>query len=312
MNVANAAPDEAKALESTATAAVPDHVEDPGAALTLASAGRGTVAASDTSAVSLPATADGTIALSAIDGGNLVSTGLTIGLPDNAAYGSARTTPTSASYEGDRASSVAQPFADGLRISTIIQNAESPGSYSYALPEDITPVLLADGSVKLAATFVGEAADESVTIEFGTVAPAWATDAKGNAVPTHYEVDKGELRQVVDFTADTAFPVVADPTFWWGWNAFVSNSVHHKLANLLAIGAGTAAVAAVLVGLIPNAYVQTASKMAVAMIGVGVALFNGCNANGRGVILGWTYLAGGIPPQLAPWWVRQGYFCLPQ
>lgn len=44
--------------------------------------------------------------------------------------------------------------------------------------------------------------------------PAWAKDANGNDVETHYEVSKNTLTQVIDFDEDTAFPIVADPTAW--------------------------------------------------------------------------------------------------
>ncbi len=47
-----------------------------------------------------------------------------------------------------------------------------------------------------------------------TFDPAWAKDANGAPVPTHYEIDGNTLVQVVDFTAATAFPVVADPSVW--------------------------------------------------------------------------------------------------
>ncbi len=45
-----------------------------------------------------------------------------------------------------------------------------------------------------------------------TFDPAWAKDANGAPVPTRYEIEGNTLVQVVDFTADTAFPVVADPS----------------------------------------------------------------------------------------------------
>ncbi|WP_257131989.1 hypothetical protein [Bacillus toyonensis] len=43
--------------------------------------------------------------------------------------------------------------------------------------------------------------------------PAWAKDANGNPVSTHYKVEGNKLIQVVDFDENTAFPVIADP----GW-----------------------------------------------------------------------------------------------
>lgn len=46
---------------------------------------------------------------------------------------------------------------------------------------------------------------------FGAVAAPWAVDATGQSVPTRYEIEGQALVQVIDFTAATAFPVVADP-----------------------------------------------------------------------------------------------------
>ncbi|GAA2055432.1 hypothetical protein [Leifsonia soli] len=50
----------------------------------------------------------------------------------------------------------------------------------------------------------------SSTVPVSALIPApGAKDANGAAVPTHYEVRGNTLTQVVDFTAITAFPVVA-------------------------------------------------------------------------------------------------------
>lgn len=46
----------------------------------------------------------------------------------------------------------------------------------------------------------------------GASLPAWAVDAKGASVPTHFEADGNVLRQVVSHTsAKVTCPVVADP-----------------------------------------------------------------------------------------------------
>jgi hypothetical protein len=43
------------------------------------------------------------------------------------------------------------------------------------------------------------------------IAPAWARDANGTSVPTHYSVSGTTLTQHVAFDDSTAFPVTADP-----------------------------------------------------------------------------------------------------
>lgn len=55
----------------------------------------------------------------------------------------------------------------------------------------------------------------------GGVAPAWAKDATGAAVPTHYEIDGSILTQVVEHTgAGLQYPVTADP--WLGGDLIAS------------------------------------------------------------------------------------------
>ena len=46
-----------------------------------------------------------------------------------------------------------------------------------------------------------------------TVAPPWAVDATGRAVPTGFSVEGTTLIQTVD-TSNVVFPVLADPTYW--------------------------------------------------------------------------------------------------
>jgi hypothetical protein len=56
--------------------------------------------------------------------------------------------------------------------------------------------------------------------EVATIGAAWAVDANGEAVATHYEIDGTTLTQVVETNAQTAYPVVADPAwYWWVWTA---------------------------------------------------------------------------------------------
>lgn len=52
----------------------------------------------------------------------------------------------------------------------------------------------------------------------GGIAPAWAKDAVGNDVPTHYEIDGATLTRVVEHDSSFAYPVTADP--WLRINLF--------------------------------------------------------------------------------------------
>lgn len=134
-----------------------------------------------------------------------------------------------------------QPTADGVRAAVTIDSASAPASYPFPVGGDVTSLRLNDdGSVSLLTTVANSAPTDSeiagilndagldadvadvqdsladlpatTDIEIGSIAPAWAVDAAGNAVPTHYEINGTTITQVVDFSADTAFPVVADPS----------------------------------------------------------------------------------------------------
>ena len=53
-----------------------------------------------------------------------------------------------------------------------------------------------------------------------TLVAPWAFDATGAPVDTHYEVRGRKVVQVVEPTADTVYPVTADPNvLWWAWTA---------------------------------------------------------------------------------------------
>lgn len=55
----------------------------------------------------------------------------------------------------------------------------------------------------------GEVYPESIL----AIEPAWAKDANGNDVNTHYEINGSSVKQVVEFDENSAFPIVADPQY---------------------------------------------------------------------------------------------------
>ncbi|CAN5375734.1 hypothetical protein BH09ACT1_BH09ACT1_21550 [soil metagenome] len=180
---------------------------------------------------------------------------LTIGLPEEARISADASAAGKAavSYSGQDTQTIVQPFEDGLRLSTILRSGSSPTRYTYMLPAEVTPRLNEDGSAILASTFGGVNSDgESMGITYGAVGAPWAVDSAGASVRTHYEASEGALIQVVEPTRSTVFPVVADPTFWWGWNAFISNSVHQQVLDLMKIGAAAVSIATLFVSYIPN------------------------------------------------------------
>ncbi|MDJ0378630.1 hypothetical protein [Cryobacterium sp. PH31-L1] len=114
------------------------------------------------------------------------------------------------SYDnGNESSTVPIVKTDGsLQITTILRSVEAPTSYIYPID------LPTDGSLEL--TDNGGAivfdVDHEVT---AYIAPAWARDASGATVPTHYEVDGNALIQVIAPSIDSLYPIVADPQFAW-------------------------------------------------------------------------------------------------
>ena len=93
------------------------------------------------------------------------------------------------------------------QILTVIKNASAPTSFAY-------PVEISEGGA------LAQNADGSVNVndaagnQIGYVAAPWAKDASGKNVPTHFVVTPNSITQVVETSASTAYPVVADPNWW--------------------------------------------------------------------------------------------------
>ncbi len=107
-----------------------------------------------------------------------------------------------------------QTLPTGMRILVVIHNANAPHEYRFplTLPAGARlvglPELIGDIDLDTQELFILDAEGKPV----GYIAAPWAKDAHGNAVPTSYRVEGSTLIQHVNFTAQTAFPVVADPT----------------------------------------------------------------------------------------------------
>ncbi|MDP4332423.1 DUF2599 domain-containing protein [Curtobacterium sp. A7_M15] len=117
--------------------------------------------------------------------------------------------PGVVSYRNNNGSStLAVLKADtSLQLNTVISDASAPSAYSYSmsLPAGATAATQDDGSIVITDSSGGLV---------GAMSPAWAVDANGVPVPTHYELSGTTVTQIVDFSETQAFPVVADP--WFG------------------------------------------------------------------------------------------------
>lgn len=104
---------------------------------------------------------------------------------------------------------------EGLRTSIIIDNANCPKEYKFTFE-------LEDGDRFVTAKeFLGEKYDTREVFVFDKdnnmkyiFEPAWAKDANGESLNSYYKIEGNSLIQVVDFDENTAFPVVADPSWW--------------------------------------------------------------------------------------------------
>ncbi|MBE6483084.1 MAG: DUF2599 domain-containing protein [Actinomyces ruminicola] len=171
--------------------------------------GEGYVAETGGTTVEIPGQAQDQIVVTDDDA---ASTDFTIDLPDSNTQTAAQ--PSSlggVTYDtGDDSTTTVLPKNDGsVQIVTVLESADAPTDYTYTITgsEGSYLQLQDDGSVALLST--------DGDWEGGIAAP-WAKDANGDAVETSYSVDGNTLTQHVSTTADTKFPVVADP--WWGIN----------------------------------------------------------------------------------------------
>lgn len=121
-------------------------------------------------------------------------------------------------------------YGSELGVQTLIE-IEGPGapteySFPFELPEGLRLELQPDGSV-----FVEDPAGTPTAM----IDVPWALDAHGDAVPTFFRVDGDSLTQVIDTTAVSAYPVIADPDLWF----IVANSAGclAEIAGLSLVGA---------------------------------------------------------------------------
>ncbi len=100
-----------------------------------------------------------------------------------------------------------EPTRDGLRALITIQNSMAPERYAFPISGDAARLVnTGDGSV---------VAYDSSMAPIAMLAPAWARDAGGRAVPSHYELDGTTVIQVVEHRAGGTVVVVLGGLFVW-------------------------------------------------------------------------------------------------
>ena len=153
---------------------------------------------------------------------------VTIGLPTaSAADDAVAVQPGIVAYDNNNGSATVPVVkTDGsVAINTIITGPTAPTHYRYpvSVPDGAALALTDDGGA-----IVTNADGETV----GTVDPAWAKDANGEAVSTRFEIAGTTLTQVVDHDSDDAYPVTADPwynPFSWKWKKGIKFAVNGAL-----------------------------------------------------------------------------------
>ena len=114
--------------------------------------------------------------------------------------------------------------SDGsIQIATILDNNQSPETFNYIVGQSDVTTLVADSS---GAVLVQENGEFAMAI-----APPWAVDAKGEQVPTRFEVRGNTLTQVVQHQArNYKYPIVADP--WFGIDIFGAVTQNYSLQRI--------------------------------------------------------------------------------
>ncbi|KAB2974358.1 hypothetical protein F8R89_21630 [Streptomyces sp. SS1-1] len=111
-----------------------------------------------------------------------------------------------------------QPTDDGgARALVTLKDSTASDEYRFDLDLPSGSSLTPDGDGGYLITRSG---DRGTTV-LGSVDAPWAKDADGRPVPTTYRLEGGTLVQTVKTSADTAFPVVADPKVSFGWNIYI-------------------------------------------------------------------------------------------
>ncbi len=122
---------------------------------------------------------------------------------------------------------------DKLRLQTVISSPADPHEFTYELGGGYLPIEAGDG------TFWVYRFNDAGSVDLFRIHDAWARDARGAEVDTHFEIDGNKLIQVVDAPSDAAYPLVADPTWEWYSAAYGAGFNKAETRNLANAGAVT-------------------------------------------------------------------------
>lgn len=146
--------------------------------------------------------------------------GLPIGVTVDYAQGQSLEAGGITAYAAGAAAAYVQPIQNGLRMLTALADSRSGEDFSYTfdLPQGSSRTVLPDGD-----TLVSDAGNHYV----GTLGQAWARDASGAELPTSYRWDGPVLTQHVELDADTVFPVLMDPVWFYSYDFSAAIAGYH-------------------------------------------------------------------------------------
>ncbi|WP_382306484.1 hypothetical protein [Herbiconiux sp. UC225_62] len=150
--------------------------------------------------------------------------GLPVSLTIEGARGQGREEQGITVFADPGASSAAylQPVQNGVRMLTALADATAGDDFSYTfdLPAGSYPTALPGGD-----TIVSDASHHYI----GSLGEAWAVDARGRALSTSYSWSGSTLTQHVDLAADTAYPVLLDPTWYYTYDFSATLAGYHAV-----------------------------------------------------------------------------------
>ena len=173
------------------------------------------VATKDTGSTAIGTTVNGMRVDIPVDPSDVVSlkshgAALQVGLPNGVhARDADAVRPGVVTYDnGDGSLTVPIVSKDGsLSFTTVLTSSAAPDRYRYAIATPANGSVLVSDDGSRAIVISGDAV-------VATIEPAWARDASGRSIATHFETDGKSLTQVIDLEqAGITYPVVADPKF---------------------------------------------------------------------------------------------------
>ncbi|MDO9396617.1 MAG: hypothetical protein Q7T71_08740, partial [Herbiconiux sp.] len=113
--------------------------------------------------------------------------------------------------QGSSQATYVQPLADGIRVLTALADASAGEDFDFTLdlPAGSTTQTIPTGDTVLA---------DGTGRAIAALAPAWARDANGAELETGYRWNGATLTQHVELEADTAFPVLLDPKWFYSYD----------------------------------------------------------------------------------------------